>query len=294
MTRRLLREPLLHFALLGSIIFVAYRLVAPPALDGAKIVITADRVASLRAQFAAMHDGRPPNEDELRASIDAYVRDEMLYREGLAMGLDRDDPVVRNRVRQKADLLSEDALATEPTDSELAAFLEAHQAQFDIPARVSFDQVYFDPAKHRGDLTWVIEQSRQALANGQRPDSVGDRTLLPAAMPDALPQDIEAMFGGQFAKQLARTEGNGWQGPLTTTYGSHLVRIRSRGEPTRATLADARDVVAREWSRAQALEKKEQFYRWHADVGSHPAGRIGRIAGGRRVSMPRRSILLAL
>jgi hypothetical protein len=119
------------------------------------------------------------------------------------------------------------------------------------------------------------------LDNGQRPDSVGDRTLLPAAMTDALPQDIEATFGGQSQKQLAPTEGTGWQGPLSTTYGSHLVRIRGRGKPTRATLADARDVVAREWSRAQAIQKKDQFYRGLArryPVRIEPDANVGRIA----------------
>src|SRR4051812_7719118 len=96
---RLVREPLLHFALLGAAIFGAYRFVAPPASDAADIVITTDRIASITAQFSASHGGRAPREEELHAALDAYVRDEMLYREGIALGLDRGDPVVRNRIR---------------------------------------------------------------------------------------------------------------------------------------------------------------------------------------------------
>ena len=262
MIRRLLREPLLHFALLGAAIFGAYRLVAPPASDASEIVITADRIASITAQFSASHGGRPPHEDELRAAIDAYVRDEMLYREGLALGLDRDDPVVRNRIRQKADLLSEDALTSEPSDRDLEAYLAAHQAEFDIPGRVSFQQIYIDPGRHRGDdLTMVVTSVRQALTLGRQPGTLGDRTLLPATMTEALPHEVEAAFGNDFARQLAAIDGDGWQGPLTTSYGLHLVRITHRGKPTRATLADARDVVAREWSRAQTAKLKEQFYR---------------------------------
>ena len=262
MIRRLLREPLLHFALLGAAIFGAYRLIAPPVSDASEIVITADRIASITAQFSASHGGRPPHEDELRAAVDAYVRDEMLYREGLALGLDRDDPVVRNRIRQKAELLSEDALTSEPSDRDLEAYLAAHQAEFDIPARVSFQQIYIDPGRHRGDdLTMVVTSVRQALTLGRQPGTLGDRTLLPATMTEALPHDVEAAFGNDFARQLAAIDGDGWQGPLTTSYGLHLVRITHRGEPTRATLADARDVVAREWSRAQTAKMKEQFYR---------------------------------
>jgi len=260
--RRLLREPLLHFALLGAAIFGGYRLIAPPAADVSAIVITSDRIASISAQFSALHGGRPPHEEELRAAVDAYVRDEMLYREGLALGLDQDDPVVRNRIRQKAELLSEDALTSEPSDRDLEAYLAAHQAEFDIPGRVSFQQIYIDPGRHRGeDLATIVASIRQALTLGRPPLTLGDRTLLPATMTEALPHEIDATFGHDFTRQLAAIDGEVWQGPFTTGYGLHLVRITHRGEPTRATLADARDLVAREWSRAQTGKMKEQFYK---------------------------------
>ena len=262
MIRRLLREPLLHFALLGVAIFGGYRLVAPPSSDASEIVVTADRIASIAAQFSASHGGRPPYEAELRGAVDAYVRDEMLYREGLALGLDRDDPVVRNRIRQKAELLSEDALTREPGERDLEAYLAEHQAEFDLPAPVSFQQIYLDPGKHRDDdLTIIVADVRKALKLGRQPGTLGDRTLLPATMTEVLPRDIEAAFGNDFARQLAAIQGDDWQGPLVTSYGLHLVRITHRGESTRATLADARDVVAREWSRAQTAKMKEEFYR---------------------------------
>jgi len=261
-SRQLLREPLLHFALLGVVIFGAYRLIAPPVSDAAEIVITADRIASITAQFSASHGGRPPRENELQGAVDAYVRDEMLYREGLALGLDRDDPVVRNRIRQKAELLSEDALTSVPTDRDLEAYLAEHQAEFDLPARVSFEQIYIDPGRHPGDdPTMVVTGVRKALTLGRQPGTLGDRTLLPATMTEALPHDVAAAFGSEFARQLAALNGDSWQGPLTTSYGLHLVRITHRGEAIRATLADARDVVTREWSRAQTARRKEHFYR---------------------------------
>ncbi len=261
MIRWLVREPLLHFALLGAAIFGAYRLVAPPPSDAAEIVITADRIASIAAQFSASHGGRPPRQDELRSALNAYVRDEMLYREGLALGLDRDDPVVRNRIRQKADLLSEDALTPLPSDIELETYLAAHRAEFDIPARVSFRQIYIDPSRHRdGDLKTIVANLRLELTMGAQPATLGDRTLLPATMTDALPREVEAAFGPGFARQLMAIDEVGWQGPLESSYGLHLVRITHRGEPTPATLADAREVIAREWSRAQTVKLKEEFY----------------------------------
>jgi hypothetical protein len=260
--RRLLREPLLHFALLGAAIFSGYRIIAPPATDASEIVITSDRIASISAQFSASHGGRPPHESELRKAIDTYVRDEMLYREGVALGLDRDDPVVRNRIRQKAELLSDDALTRVPSDGDLEAYLAAHQAEFDLPAPISFQQIYIDPGRHRDDdLALVITGVRKALALGRHPGTLGDRTLLPPTMTEAFPQDVEAAFGNDFARQLAALNGDGWQGPFTTSYGLHLVRVTHRGESTRATLADARDVVTREWSRSETARLKQEFYR---------------------------------
>jgi PPIC-type PPIASE domain len=259
--RRLLREPLLHFAVLGALVFAGYRIVAPAVSDPAEIVVTTDRIASLAAQFKGMHGGRPPREDELRATIDSYVRDEMLYREGLALGLDRDDPVVRNRVRQKASMLNDDAMTTEPTDADLEAYLKAHQGKFDIPARLTFEQVYFDPAKHRANLNQVIADARAALADGGSAEALGDPTLLPPTMSEALPADIKAAFGDSFAEELSRLHSRGWEGPLRSTFGVHLARVTWHDEPRQATLADARDVIAREWSYEQVLKAREQLYR---------------------------------
>jgi PPIC-type PPIASE domain len=261
MIRKLVREPLLHFAALGAAIFVAYSLIAVPTVDNAEIVVTADRIASLSAQFSAMHGGRPATNAELRGLIDAYVRDEMLYREGLALGLDRDDPVVRNRVRQKADILSGDALNAEPTDADLQAYLDAHQRDFDIPGRVTFEQVYFDPARHREPIDEIAAAALKALARGESPRTLGDRTMLPSTMTRVLPTEIRVRFGEAFEKQLAQITDDHWYGPVVTTYGAHLVRVTWREPPTRATLANARDFVTREWSRAHAAQMKEAFYR---------------------------------
>ena len=261
MIRRLVREPLLHFAVLGAAIFVAYGVVAVPAVDNSEIAVTADRIASLGAQFSAMHGGRPAADAELRGLIDAYVRDEMLYREGLALGLDRDDPVVRNRVRQKADILSGDAFSAEPTDADLQTYLDAHQREFDIPGRVSFEQVYFNPTRHRKPLGETAAGALERLQRGASPRTVGDRTMLPATMTRVMPTEVLARFGEAFEQQLAQITDDHWHGPAVTTYGAHLVRVTWRDPPTRATLANARDVLTREWTRAHAAQMKEAFYR---------------------------------
>ncbi len=256
----MVREPLVHFAALGAAIFLAYRVVAPASTNDAEIVVTADRIDSLGAQFSGMHNGRPASDAELRGLIETYIRDEMLYRDGIALGLDRDDPVVRNRIIQKADILRGDAFSVEPSDADLQAYLDAHRREFDIPGRLSFEQVYFDPSKHGGEVTGVIVRARRLLASGRAPEALGDRTLLPLAMSHALPIAIAAQFGDAFATAVAEIRNPGWQGPFRTPYGEHLVRITWRGAPTRATLDNARAVVTREWTRAHAAAMKGRFY----------------------------------
>ena len=260
MMARLVREPFVHFVVLGAAIFIADRALAPASVNDAEIVVTADRIAALGAQFAGMHHGRPPNDEELRGLIDRHVRDEMLYRDAIALGLDRDDPVVRNRILQKAEILRGDALSVEPNDAELQRYLDAHRDDFDIPARVSFEQIYFDPSKDGGDVAAVLARARRSLAAAGGGD-IGDRTLLPSALSRVSPGEISAQFGDTFAQALAEIHDAAWHGPIVTTFGVHLVRMTWRGEPTRATLDTARAVVAREWTRDHAAVMKRQFDR---------------------------------
>ena len=260
MMARIVREPFVHFALLGAAIFIAYRVLAPAPVNDAEIVVTADRIAALGAQFSGMNNGRPPNDQQLRGLIERHVRDEMLYRDALALGLDRDDPVVRNRILQKAEILRGDALSVEPSDADLQRYLDAHRDEFDIPARLSFEQVYFDPAKDGDSVDAVMARARRSLAAGVRADA-GDRTLLPSAMSRVSPGDISTQFGESFTRALSEIADAAWHGPLISAYGAHLVRITWRGEPTSATLDNARAVVTREWSRAHTVAVNEQFYR---------------------------------
>jgi hypothetical protein len=270
MTARLVREPFVHFAVLGAAIFIAYRALAPASVNDAEIVVTADRIAALGAQFSGTHNGRPPNDEELRRLLDHHVRDEMLYRDAIALGLDRDDPVVRNRILQKAEILRGDALSVEPDDAELQRYLDAHRDEFDIPARVSFEQIYFDPSKDGDNVDAVVARARRLLAGGAGVEA-SDRTLLPPAMSRVSPVDISAQFGESFSQALAQIHDDAWHGPIATTFGVHLVRITWRGEPTRATLDNARVVIAREWTRAHAEDMKEQFYR---ELAAHYTVRV--------------------
>jgi hypothetical protein len=256
--RRILREPLLHFLLLGLAVFAYYGRVAPDDDGKRRIVVSQAEVDLLATQFQGTWN-RPPSPVELNGLVDSYVRDEILYREGVALGLDRDDAVVKRRVRQKLDVLFEESIAQNPaTDADLQSYLDANPAAFRQPAIVSFDQIYFGSD---ADAQLRLEQARAALARGADPGTLGQATLLPSRQ-DAMPLDLVARdFGEEFAGQLANAPVSEWTGPVASGFGAP----RHRGRD--CLLADVREVVAREWenerrkrAHATALEKLREQY----------------------------------
>jgi hypothetical protein len=242
--RRILREPLLHFLLLGFALFLYFGRVAPDDDGERRIVVSQAEVDLLVTQFQGTWS-RPPTPVELHGLVDSYVRDEILYREGVTLGLDRDDAVVKRRVRQKLDVMFEESVAQQPaTDADLQAYLDANPAAFRQPAVVSFDQLYFGSDAVTPQR---LEQARTALARGADPATLGQATLLPAHQ-DAMPLDLIARdFGERFAGQLVAAPVGQWSGPVTSGFGTHLVRVIAIEQARAPALADVREAVAREW-----------------------------------------------
>jgi hypothetical protein len=262
MLGRIVREPLVHFGLLGAALFIVYGLLAPASSQTSSIAISSDQIVSLAEQFRSSWQ-RAPTRDELERLIDARVRDEVLYREGLALGLDRDDPVVRTRIRQKMEVLAEDALTAEPTTADLQTFLDAHPEQFALPATLSFEQIYFDPSRRGASLDADVRRARGVLRAGGQVRS--DPTMLPAQRDRADAADITSVFGTAFEASLHTLPIGIWSEPVQSSFGYHLVRISARTPATVPALADVRDVVAREWSRTRTAEAKERLYRSYLD-----------------------------
>jgi len=262
---RLLREPLLHFLLLGAAIFVAYGLVSPRGSDApATIVVTSGRVENLAAGFAVLW-GRRPTDAELDGLIEDWVREEIATREALALGLDKDDPVIRRRLRQKLEFLSDDAVAQEaPTDADLGAYLQAHRETFFVEPRLTFRQVYLDPQQHRDridrDSAQVLAQLRQHGAETDASTS-GDSTLLPPVLDDVPASEVAKQFGEPFAATLLEIPVGRWEGPVESSYGVHLVRVSERTEGHLPELSDVRDAVQSEWENARRQDATASFYR---------------------------------
>src|SRR6188768_4323621 len=164
--RTLLGEPMLHFLLVGIALFAAYQWKAPVDSDGRRIVITQGVVDDLVTQHEAAK-GREPSSAELNHLIESYVRDEILYREGVRLGLERDDIVVKRRVRQKIEMIAEeDASRGAPTDADLSAYLVANQARFVQPAILTFEQVFIGESTSGRGVVHAVAVTREALRKG--------------------------------------------------------------------------------------------------------------------------------
>jgi hypothetical protein len=261
--RKLLREPLLHFLLLGATIFAAYSLISKPAdREPGKIVVTRGQLESLAVSFALTSQRRPTRE-EWEGLIRDRVREEVYYREAIALGLDKDDTIIRRRLAQKMEFVANDvAAARTPTDAELNAYLLAHPDKFREKQRFTFTQVYLDPKKYGEKLARHAAELESQLNQNPAADvsRVGDALMLDSKF-DALPADeIAKLFGEKFATSLADLPPGHWQGPIESAYGAHLVLVSNRGEPRMPALIEVRDAVEREWTNAKRLEANEKAY----------------------------------
>src|SRR5512143_1985886 len=265
MFKRLLREPLVHFLILGTALFLLFNAAEKSgAPQDGKIVVTSGRIEQLTVGFVRIWQ-RAPSADELNGLIEDYVKEEVLYREALAMGLDKDDSVVRRRMRQKIEFLTEDAAgAARPTDQELQAWLDKHPDEFRLAPKLALRQVYVSVSRRGADATKEAERLLARLNGaGKKVDAsdLGDTTMLPHELPLSSSEEIGRVFGEGFAKAVAGLEPGRWSGPVKSGYGLHLVYVSERAEGRPRPLAEVRDAVQREWLAARHKEIADANYR---------------------------------
>ena len=232
--RRWLREPLLHFLGLGLAIFLAYGWLRGDAPGDDEIVVTRGQQQNLIATFERTWQ-RPPTPDEFGGLVRDFIRQEIAYRESTAMELDRDDIVIRRRLRQKLELLTEDLSSlAPPTEDELRAFYTANEELFLTEPRFTFEQIYFTTDNGGADaaLGRATELLQQIRSGALQPvaGELGDRISLPSRMSEARQNDVAATFGSTFTEQLAELAVGVWAGPVPSSYGVHLVFLARRLE----------------------------------------------------------------
>jgi PPIC-type PPIASE domain len=263
LTQNLVREPLVHFLLLGALIFGAFKLISRETIEPGKILITQGRIESLETAFSRTWR-RPPTATELEGLIRDYVREEVFAREAVALGLDKDDTIIRRRLRQKLEFVSEDVAAhAEPTEEQLRAYLQAHPDTFRGDRRFTFSQVYLDPQRRganlRRDAAHVLAQLGHSGTKVD-PATLGDSLMLENEFKALPASEVVKQFGEKFAASLGEMTTGQWHGPIESGFGMHLVSVSERTGGSLPALEDVRAAVRREWTNARRMEANEKFY----------------------------------
>jgi len=265
--RHWLREPLLHFLLLGGVLFAAYGYFergSGAAETSKQIRLTMDDVVAMNAFFQSQWR-RPPTPAEFGRLVENKIQEEILYREAVAMGLDKDDTIVKRRMAQKLQFLAEDvAAAHEPDRAELEAWYAKNADKFAVPGRINFRQIYFSPDR-RGER--VREDAEKALAKlaGQPVDSklaasLGDPFMLQDYYGDSTPQQLAKEYGPAFAQSIFRVKPGAWQGPIESGFGWHLVFVDSFIPGRSPALEEILPDVKTAWLGAQKEEAWRKAY----------------------------------
>ena len=230
--RRWMREPLLHFLLLGLVLFGVYAYLhrGRGGIESSEqIALTIDDLRLMDGYFESQWH-RPPTPAEFQAMVEDKVREEVLYREGLAMGLDKDDTIVKRRMAQKMQFLAEDvAAAHEPSTAELKAWFDKNTEKFALPGRYSFRHIYFSPDKRgknaQGDAAQALAKISGQPEDSKLAASMGDNFMFQDYYGDRAPSAVAKEFGPQFAVALEKLKPGSWQGPVESGYGWHLVFV---------------------------------------------------------------------
>jgi hypothetical protein len=258
------KEPLLHFLLIGVALFALYYQVADPQSDRPRRIEVSAADIERMANLWARRWQRPPTPAELQGLIKAHVREEVLYREARALGLEQNDTIVRRRMAQKMEFFFQDIAARkEPSDDELQDFMENNAERFRRPARLSLTQVYLSRDKRGGqvmqDAEMLLEDLRLQGASAD-PGPVSDTFMFGYRFDDHDERDISRMLGEQFADAVAALPVGSWQGPVESGYGVHLVFVHDRVDAALPPLAEIRERVRNELLSQHQRKASEAVY----------------------------------
>lgn len=231
---KLFKSPLVYFFVIGFVVFGLHSFLNRTKQDDKDpftVEVTSADIEWIRSSWEARMK-RQPTQQELQGLISRFIRDEILHREALAMDLDDRDLVIQRRLVQKLTFVFEDlAESVEPTDEELKKYMQEKQDNYRIPEMITFTHVYFNPDKRKDvvkDVETVLSRLKSAETPPEEADSLGDVIMIDSTFRKRSPDEVARTFGDQFAEQLFSAGQMGWQGPIVSTFGLHLVYIKER------------------------------------------------------------------
>ena len=258
--RQIIHEPLLHFLLIGVALFFVFDIFSEEQVSDNRRIIIHDGITEMLIQRHKKIWQRSPTASELEGLLNTYIREEILYREGLAMQLDRNDSVVRRRVLQKISVLTEEAGSQQAaSEDELKSYLNLHHERYKQPAMIGFDQVMFDPVRHGNQLDTQLKNALSKLQAGTAHAQLGDSSLLPSSIPSTPEDRLVRDYGQPFVDQLRTLTLNQWQGPIRSGYGQHLVRLNVFIPEHASMLEDVRTAVNRDWENERRIKTSKAF-----------------------------------
>ena len=292
---QLAKEPLVQFLLIGTCIYGLYALVGTPAEDVTEnsIIVDTARVESFVRQWQQRWN-RPPTRQELDGVIDSFVREEILYRQALAMGLDEDDIITRRRMAQKLEFLTSDlALLNEPTQADLEQYFDGHQARYRGADRITFTQVFLDPDLRDeatlDDATRMLAELQATSDPEAAAQGAGDRLMSQSHFHQVSQLEIRRELGSGFAEAVMKLESGKWHGPVLSGYGVHLVYVHELQHAPPAVFEDAQQRVLEDWQQEQQEKLNAEFYsglknRYDIVIAEPPVGSV--LEATRQAPMP--------
>ena len=256
MLKRILQEPLLHFAVAGSLLF--FYLSSTDTTTKPQVVITEGKIKHLRAQFAKTRQ-REPSKDELKALIDNQIQLDLSFEQGVQMGLVENDSIIKRRVKQKIEFMLNDSIASiEPSKEELQSYLDAHKDTYMIEPIYDFEHIYINPEKHENTDAHIAKLQMMILNDVY--EGSGDSIMLERTFTQITTAQIARLFGRKFSKSLDSVALGSWQGPVKSGYGLHLVKIDKKIPSHLATLDEVEATIKRDYRDKAQKKAIDEFY----------------------------------
>ncbi len=275
--RGLFREPLLHFLIAGALIFALVTLFdrsTNTSVSGNRIQVAAPEIQRLREVWTRQW-GHAPDSSQMKSLVDDYIREEVLYREALASGLDKDDTIIRRRLVEKMEFLSQELASTTPSEEDLQKYFQQNREKFRTPEQVAFSHIYFSISKRGLASEKDARSVLTRLSSGPTPSalgsSFGDSFMLQSEYPLQTQQQIKELFGDEFARKLFLVDTSAWTGPIQSGYGFHVVRISQKLESRIPELAEVRNQVRTDFQNRRLQVASQAFYdrvrkRYHVEI----------------------------
>lgn len=261
---KLIKEPLTQFLLIGVLLFTGYQSLYNYLNREQNVITISQEEISLLEQSWEMRWNRPPTPQEKEGIIRQQIREKVLYRTALEMGLDRDDLVIRRRMVQKVEFLGADLIRPpQPSESDLIKYYEENREDYKLPETISLTQIFFDPDK-RGDATLDDADKVLREISNKKPAQInlkgyGDGFMLANQYADKTELEIRKLFGSGFKDEVFQLEPGKWHGPVLSGYGTHLVYVEERISNEVPPFAEVREYVQTDWMEAKKEELEQRY-----------------------------------